>query len=123
MTEDDIVATVGKHMAAQFPRKCPNCGRTYATVQDYLRITTPVGQVISDDVTEGNWRPTKPLGALAFSNCPCGDTLAMSTNGLPLATTWAIMDWLRRTIAERGVEPQAVVEELRTRIRAELLAN
>lgn len=58
--------------AGAFPKICPNCGRTYENLAQFLELTVPIGgrsglkAALDDD--------DKPVVEL-FRNCVCGSTL------------------------------------------------
>lgn len=58
--------------AGAFPKICPNCGRTYENLAQFLELTVPTGgrsglkAALDDD--------DKPVVEL-FRNCVCGSTL------------------------------------------------
>lgn len=56
-----------------FPKRCPRCGRHFATAADFIRSTQPVGTGNSGlkSVRDESDRPMVEL----FRNCPCGSTL------------------------------------------------
>jgi hypothetical protein len=60
---------------------------------------------------------------LALANCPCGSTLALTTEGLPLATRHLLLAWVRAETERRGVSPEEVVGTLRDEIRTRLLTD
>lgn len=59
--------------ASAFPKRCANCGRVYASAEDYLRETRPPAVTHS-----GLKQATDDDGSViveVFRNCPCGSTL------------------------------------------------
>lgn len=59
---------------AQFPKACGTCSRRYAGLSEYLRGTQPLGQPRFDPDEDDDGA----VGALLFSNCSCGSTLAIT---------------------------------------------
>jgi hypothetical protein len=120
MTEAEALAMVRAHMERQFPMAC-TCGVQFPTLREYMRKTTPVGPTVSYDADIADWTPPQPLGFLALANCACGSTLALTTEGMPLATRHALLDWLKGEIELRRVSPTAVLGALRADLRADVL--
>lgn len=70
---DPLLAGLHALAASAFPKRCATCGRTFATVEDYLEETQRIApaksglkQVRNDD---------GGLVVELFRNCPCGSTL------------------------------------------------
>jgi hypothetical protein len=122
MTDAEIVGALVAHLEGLFPRTC-SCGRRYASLGEYVRETEPHGDAISYDAVDGDWAPTRPLGALALANCRCGTTLALTTNGMPLATVHRVLAWIKAEMARRGVTSEVVTGDLREEIRKRALAQ
>jgi len=55
-----------------FPKTCPGCGKTYASVEDF--ITQTEGVAHQSGLSEYMIKRGKPFVAL-FRNCPCGSTM------------------------------------------------
>ena len=79
MTEDEVVCVLHNYFDSLFPKVCPSCGRIFGTLLEYIQVTIPVGMPISYDANENNWNTTQPIGAVVHANCPCGPTLALTT--------------------------------------------
>jgi len=58
--------------AGAFPRSCPNCGRNYATFEQFLAETRPAGR--ASGLKEGMDDEAHPLVEV-YRNCACGSTL------------------------------------------------
>src|SRR5262245_42787645 len=82
LNEHEVVAVVRAHIETKFPKVCTKCGRTFASLKEYLQGTTHVGNPVSYDAEMKSWSPFKPVGTLSFANCPCGTTLAVSSDGM-----------------------------------------
>ncbi len=56
-----------------FPKRCPRCGRHFATAAEFIRYTQTVrtGESGLKSVRDESDRPMVEL----FRNCPCGSTL------------------------------------------------
>ena len=123
MPEADVVQILREHLEGLFPKVCPNCGRRFDSLRDYLLGTTQLGSVVSYDAEMGQWQPVHPLGILAFSSCACGTTLALSSQGMALGALWSLLAWARTETRRRGVTPQALLNDLRDEICLQVLAS
>ncbi|MEZ5289773.1 MAG: hypothetical protein R2745_01680 [Vicinamibacterales bacterium] len=117
VTEDGILRLLLGHLRRQFPKPCPACGRVYANLRDYVQQTAPLGPAISYDLEETSGPSSKRLGTLALAKCPCGDTLALGTDGLSPGVSRMLLDWVEHEAVARQVATAAIVEALRQRIR------
>jgi hypothetical protein len=59
---------------------------------------------------------------VTYANCPCGSTLALSSEGLPLARLWPLLRWARSETQKRGMTPQELLNYLRDEIGKQVLA-
>lgn len=123
MTEADVIKKMRAHLESQFPKVCNNCQRRYATLREYLRNTQHVGSAMPYDADAGNWLPLKPLGTVAYANCPCGSTLLLSSQGMPLHRYWSLLMWARVEAHTRKLTPQQLLNHLRDRICEQVLAE
>ena len=121
MTEIDVIREIQGHLQGHFPKVCPLCHRTYDTLRDFLLLTTPAGPVVSYDAEVGDWNPADPIGTLAFANCPCGDTLVLSSDGMPLLRLWSLLNWVRDESKLRHQSPQGLLNYLRDQITQQVL--
>lgn len=70
--DNGLFAGLQELSAGAFPKICPNCGRTYENLAQFLALTIPAGgrsglkSALDDD--------DKPVVEL-FRNCVCGSTL------------------------------------------------
>jgi hypothetical protein len=122
MTFDEAVETLRTHCERLFPKAC-SCGRRFDSLSHYIRETTPVGPTISYDATVGDWRPAQPLGSFALANCRCGNTLALSTDGMPLSTRHALLAFIKGETERMGSRPHEVTDDLRAEVRRRVLAD
>ena len=122
LTSEQALEAVLRHFESLFPRTCSNCGRPFATLQDYIQLTTPIGLPVSFDAELDDWTTREPIGSLAQANCQCGSTLALGTDGMATEQRLALLDWLRLECQQRRVGPSVVLDGLRTAIRAAVLA-
>ena len=123
MTEADVIRAMREHLEGLFPKTCPNCQRTYATLREYLQLTTFQGLPVPYDAMAGDWQPTKPVGTITLANCPCGSTLALSSQGMPLLHLWRLLHWAKTETKRRGISPQELLTHLRTEICKQVLAG
>lgn len=121
MTEAEVSRVMREHLEGLFPRDCPNCHRQFATLRDYLLITKHVGPALSYDADLNDWNPPKPLGTITCTNCPCGNTLALSSEGIPLLRLWSLLNWARAETQERQMTPQELLNYLRGEICKQVL--
>ena len=121
MNEHDVVAVVRAHIETKFPKVCTKCGRTFASLKEYLQCTTHVGSPISYDADMKNWRPWKPVGTLSFANCPCGTTLAVSSDGMGVIVMWRLLRWARRESARRNISVGELLDGVRQKIDRQVL--
>jgi hypothetical protein len=123
MTEHDIVHTLLNFFAGLFPRTCPKCGRTFATIREYVAATQPLWPAVDYDMEMGNDRTSNPMGAILMANCTCGSTLALSSKALPLGQAHRIRDWIRTEADCRGLKPAELVDHLRREARRQILSG
>jgi hypothetical protein len=122
VNDAEIIGPLFAHFEGLFPRTC-SCGRRYASLGEYIRDTEPHGDTISYDAASGDWVPTQPVGSMALANCRCGTTIALSTEGMPLATRHLVLAWVKAEMARRGVTSEVVVGALREEIRKRALSD
>jgi hypothetical protein len=123
MTEAEVVETVRKHFESLFPKTCPTCRRQFATLREYILGTERIGPVRSYDADVGDWTTKQPVGSVALANCPCGSTLALSTEGMSLPQRLALLSWVKSETQRRGISPSALLDRLRDTIRTQVLAE
>ncbi len=111
-----------EHLEGLFPKVCPNCGRRFATLAEYLQITKHIGSAMSHDADMGDWQPLRPLGTASYANCPCGNTLALTSEGMPLTRLWPLLAWAKFETRKRGMTPQELLNYLREEICKQVLA-
>ena len=58
-----------------------------------------------------------------MANCPCGTTLALSSQGMPLSQLWSLLAWARIETYRRGLSPQELLNYLRDEICKQVLAT
>jgi len=121
MTEAEVIHAIRRHLEGQFPKVCSTCKRSFANFREFLLITTPVGSTISYDAEMNNWNPLRPLGTATFANCPCGNTLCLSSEGMPIHRLWPLMNWARIETKKRGQTLQQLLNYLREEMRKQVL--
>jgi hypothetical protein len=123
MTEAEVVSIMREHLEGQFPKVCNACKRHYATLREYLLNTETVGPAIPYDVEMGDWNPLRPVGTMTFANCPCGNTLALTSEGMPLLQLWSLLNWARHETNRRGLTPHELLNHLRDKITKQVLGT
>ena len=123
MTDEEMIRANYDHYAGLFPKACTNCGRRFATLRDYILTTTPLGPTLSYDAELGEWATTDPLGAAALANCPCGSTIALTSEGIPLAVIRQMLEWIQVETKKRGVTATALLGFVRSEVRKRALAE
>jgi len=123
LDEAKVIRHLLEHLEGFFPKVCPNCGNHFAILKEYLLQTENLGSAMPYDADLGDWRPIEPLGTFAYSNCPCGNTLALSSKGMPLPLLWSIMEWAKHETKKRGITPQELSNYLRDEIGKQVLSE
>ena len=123
MTEAEVVRIMREHLEGLFPKVCPVCQRRYATLREYLLTTETVGPAMPYDAEAGNWNPPDSAGTMTFANCPCGNTLALTSEGMPLGKLWSLLNWARKETQKRKMTPQELLNHLREVITKQVLAT
>ncbi|HET9709689.1 MAG TPA: hypothetical protein VFP39_15425 [Gemmatimonadales bacterium] len=121
MTYREALEIVRRHFESLFPKTCSTCGRRFVSLREYIRSTRRVGQAISYDAELGDWQTQQPMGSLAFSNCPCGSTLVLSTDGMPLPQRQALLAWVREETERQHITPSDLLERLRSDLRTQVV--
>lgn len=123
MTEAEAIKSIRQHLEGLFPKVCPKCQRQYATLREYQLVTKNVGSPMSYDAEMGRWHPLKPVGAVSLANCPCGTTLALTSEGMPLFKLWRLLNWARVETRRQGITQQELLTQVREKLRQEILAE
>ena len=123
MTDDEIFQMMRKHFEGLFPKVCSNCGRSFATLREYIIETKRIGATISYDAESGAWETTRPIGAVALANCPCGNTLALTTEGMPLSKIHLVLSWVKAETERRGLSPLELIGSVRDEVRKQVLTS
>ena len=122
LTEADVVRFIREHLEGQFPKVCSVCKRSYTNLREFLLITTPTGSTLSYDAELNDWKPEQPLGTATYANCPCGNTLALSSKGMQVRRLWPLMNWARLETKKRGQTVEELLNYLREEIRKQVFA-
>jgi hypothetical protein len=123
MNEDAVVEILQSFISKQFPKICSNCNMKFDTLKEYLQKTTHLGKPVSYDANMDEWQPEKPLGAMSYANCVCGNTLVIGTKGMGLMTMWRLLSWARTETRNRGISTQDLLAHLREKIDERVLQD
>lgn len=123
MTEAELLRMFREYYEGLFPKVCPNCGRSYATLQEYIVSTQRLWPSLNYDIELGDYKTPHPIGGMAMANCLCGSTLALSTKSMPVSQTHLILEWIRTETQRRGIEPAELLDHLRDEVRRQVLAE
>jgi hypothetical protein len=121
MTDDEVAAFAIRFYSSLFPRECQHCGQRFSTLRQWIETTTPLRGAMSFDAEEGEWAPPEPLGTVVFANCPCGDTLALTTDRAALEMRHRLLDWIRVETARRGISASELIDSIREKVGSAVL--
>jgi hypothetical protein len=123
MTGAEALQAVRRHFESLFPKTCSSCGRRFTTLREYILLTERLGPATSYDAELGDWKTTQPIGSLALANCPCGSTLALSTEGMALPLRQALLSWVKIETQRLGVSSSDLLERMRDEIRRQVMGE
>jgi hypothetical protein len=123
MNEVEVVQIIRDYIETQFPKKCSNCNRIFGTLREYVKETTHAGKPVSFDADIGEWKPERPLGTHSYANCPCGNTLIISSDNMSLRTMWRLLFWAKCESWRRGISTQELLEHIRKQIDDQVLGE
>ena len=123
ITEEETIKIILGHFERFFPKTCSVCGCHYESYKEYLQNTEPLGEPHSYDVENGDWTPLNPIGTYVFSDCKCGNTLSIGTDGMDLLVLWRIMFWARLEKARRKIPFGCLLNDLRTKVCNQALSS
>jgi hypothetical protein len=123
MTDDEIIQMTRQHFEGLFPKVCPNCGRRFETLREYIHETRRIGITVCHDAESGDWETTQPIGAMAHANCPCGTTLALTSEGMPISQVHLVLKWIKKETKRRGLNPLELMDYIRDEIRKQVLTD
>lgn len=123
LTEEEVIANLQAYFEGLFPKTCSNCGRKFETLEEYILVSHRLGRSISYDAELGDWDTRRPIGSAALSNCPCGTTLALTTEQMPMDQRLALLAWVKEETERRNISPSELLDYLRDHIRARVIAG
>jgi hypothetical protein len=123
MTEDEFVGLMRAHFESLFPKTCRNFQRSFPTLRDYVLTCKPAGPPDCYDANLKDWSTTKPIGAVVQATCPCGNSLALGTEGMSLVTMHLSLDWIRVETERRGLSSEQLIDQVRARNREQILSE
>jgi hypothetical protein len=123
MTDDEVIQMMREHFEGLFPKVCANCGRRFETLREYILDTEHLVGTISYDAEEGDWETTQPIGGVALANCSCGNTLALTTEGMPLSKIHLVLKWIKVESERRGLSPMELIDYVRDEVRKRVLVD
>ena len=121
LTEAEVIRFIRAHLESQFPKLCSACKRSYGSFREFLMVTKPVGSTWSYDAELNDWNPLRPLGTTTCANCPCGNTLSLTSEGMPVLRLWPLMNWARVETQRRGQTVEQLLNYLREEIRKQVV--
>jgi hypothetical protein len=122
VTEAEVIRMIHRHIEGLFPRTCPKCKRLFPTYRDYLLGTRHIGTPVSYDIEFDDLRPAQAGGNLSLANCSCGNTIALSSAGMPLRQIWQVLAWVKSEAEKRQVPVEKILTHLRTEVSKRGLA-
>jgi hypothetical protein len=94
----------------------------FVNYREYLQNTTPVGFPVSYDLEAGDATPAESMGNLSMANCRCGNTLALSSQGMPMKNLWGVLKWIEQETERRGIPMRHILAHLRDEVSKRGLA-
>ena len=124
MTEEQVLKTILTAVEKNFPKDCTSCKHRFYTYKEYLQKTYPLGAPVSNDAVINDWHPQRPLGFLAYWKCKfCSNTLTTNINSLEKDTVWQLLSWLKEEMKSRGVSNSAILNDIRVKMRKQVLSE
>lgn len=102
-SQDELFASLHALAASTFPKRCPNCGRVYASADEFFAATRPL-RADHTGLKESLDDAGQPIVEL-FRNCACGSTLLESFRN-------------RRDLSAAGLKRRARFDELLGKLKA-----
>ena len=121
MSEADLIWVIRKHVEGLFPKTCSVCHRVFPNYRDYLRNTKRCGVPISYDLELNDLKPKRSSGNIALADCSCGNTLTISSEGMPLMQIWQILYWVKMESLRRGVKTEEIICYIRDTVENQAL--
>ena len=122
MIEDDAVRIVRSYIEGLFPKACQRCGKRYSSLREYLQSTTHLGSPYLYEAA-GDEISANPLGPIAYATCPCGNTLAIGSDGLAPRQLVELITWAKADAERRSINMTELLRQLRDRIDHEVLRD
>lgn len=102
-SQDELFASLHTLAASTFPKRCGNCGRVYASADEFVAATQPV-RADHTGLKQSLDDQGQPIVEL-FRNCPCGSTLLENFSN-------------RRDLSAAGIKRRARFDELLSKLKA-----
>jgi len=123
VTEDEAIKIIIEHLKGLFPKTCPKCQRHFATLREFYLNTKPEGRARSYDLEAGEVQPKRPIGAVATSTCTCGESISLTSQGMPLFQYWALLLWAKTETRRRNTSVPELLFHLRTDVRKRVMED
>ncbi|MDZ7686090.1 MAG: hypothetical protein U5O39_14635 [Gammaproteobacteria bacterium] len=120
---EEIIQLLQEHFESLFPKTCPNCQRHFESLGEYVRQTNKLGSSHSYDAEEGDWEPAVPVGSSAMSNCPCGNTLSLTTDDMEMKNRYEVLKWIQARVEAGDTTTTEALDYLRGEIRKRAVAK
>ena len=121
LSEEQVVDIIQTAVEKQFPKDCAPCGHRFNSMKEYLENTVHLGQPRSYDSDMKDWQPSNPLGTFSFSKCKCGNTLALGSSSVDVATMWQLLAWVKKEGQRRDLSIGELLNDLRAKMNAQVL--
>jgi hypothetical protein len=102
-SHDELFASLRALAASTFPKRCRNCGRVYASAEEFFAATQPV-RADHTGLKQSLDDAGQPIVEI-FRNCACGSTLLEGFHN-------------RRDLSAAGIKRRARFEELLNKLKA-----
>jgi hypothetical protein len=86
-------------------------------------LAKPTGNPVSHDLDAGDLTPQHPLGAVAVSICPCGEPIALTSEGMPVFRYWALLLWAKTETRRQGITVAELLNRLRVKVRNQVISE
>ena len=123
VTESEAIVIIIEHLEQLFPKTCPRCDRRYESLREFYIHTRPEGVPVFRDLDAGRLYPEKPLGAMATSTCPCGESIPLTSDGMPIFRYWSLLLWAQTELLRRHLKAEELLQHLRVEVRQRVIAK
>ena len=124
MTDEQVSKIILAAVEKNFPKDCTCCGHRSQSYREYLQVASPLGPPLSYDAAFENWRPSKPLGFLAYWTCNfCSNTLTTNINALEVDTIWQLLSWVKEQTKQRGISSSALLKDIQGKMMKQALGD